>query len=156
MCWVPPVSVHELPAPGTTPALQFRAEELNEGVSSILTNLFLYTSRSARVQGTATRVRKALDNGDLALLSVKRQPRCHQHFPLVSEPSHRPGTWHLPAAGADSLRNDARDRLPACAMATLWWGLALPVREEPGERAGHSSARPAGATAGGGAGSWLR
>lgn len=50
------------------------------------------------MQGTATRVRKALDKGDLALLSIKCQPRCHQRFPSVPEP----GTRHLPAAGADS------------------------------------------------------
>lgn len=143
----PPVSVHELPAPSTIPVLQFHAEELNEGVSSILTNLFSYTSRSARVQGTATGVRKALDNGDLALLSVKRQPRCHQCFPLVLEPSRWLGTRHLPAAGTDSPGNDAGDRLPVCAVAMLWEGLVLPVHAEPWERAelvqchGHSRCR---------------
>lgn len=79
-------------APGTTGALCLCAEELNEGVSSILTNLLSYTSRSARVQGTGTGVRKALDKSKLALLSVKRQPRRLQRFPLV------PGPRHLPAA----------------------------------------------------------
>lgn len=147
------MSDHEVPTPGTTPVLRFHAEELNEGVSSILTNLFLYTSRSARVQGTATRVRKALDNGDLALLSIKRQPRCHQCFPLVSEPSRQPGTQHLPAAGTDSPRNYVGDRLPACATATLRQGLVLLVQAETRQREGHGSTCLSGAVAARGAGS---
>jgi len=113
------------PLPAQPPCRSFTLEELNEGVSSILTNLFSYTSRSARVQGAASRVRKALDKGDLALLSIKRQPRRRRRFPLVREPSRRPGTRHLPAA--DSPERDAGTR--ACrALGRATTGLVLGSR----------------------------
>lgn len=112
-------------APGTTGALSLCAEELNEGVSSILTNLLSYTSRSARVQGTGTGVRKALDKSKLALLSVKRQPRRLQRFPLVPGPRHLPAAPWLRAAARGAPRAGQR----SCDSSTA--GNGMPKRRIP-------------------------